>query len=250
MKIETNDPKDKVEILKAFAKFQSQVESPKKDQDNPFTKSKYAGLESVINAVTKGMKGTGLSFVQDFVQNDNPKILSVQTILLHDKGIITFSPINIPIEKANAQGIGSANTYARRYALSTNLAITGEADDDGNSASQSNNYGNNYNHSSKSNYQNHNNYSNRKPYKPGNNQQSSNSSSHESEQQKKFKKFVVDYKKVTGSDNWQDVVSQAMASLGIKDGLKDLNDTKLKVLNDKLINDLNVLESKYLEGAK
>ncbi|TPR46611.1 hypothetical protein DY125_07970, partial [Apilactobacillus micheneri] len=54
MKIEVNDPKDKVEILKAFAKFQSQVESPKKDQDNPFTKSKYAGLESVINAVTKG----------------------------------------------------------------------------------------------------------------------------------------------------------------------------------------------------
>ncbi|TPR46991.1 single-stranded DNA-binding protein [Apilactobacillus micheneri] len=236
MKIEVNDPKDKVEILKAFAKFQSQVESPKKDQDNPFTKSKYAGLESVINAVTKGMKGTGLSFVQDFVQNDNPKILSVQTILLHDKGIITFSPINIPIEKANAQGIGSANTYARRYALATNLAITGEADDDGNSASQSNNYGNNY--------------SNRKPYKPGNNQQSNNSSSHESEQQKKFKKFVVDYKKVTGSDNWQDVVSQAMASLGIKDGLKDLNDTKLKVLNDKLINDLNVLESKYLEATK
>lgn len=40
-----------IEISKALSKFQEQAEQPAKSADNPFFKSKYVPLESVISAV-------------------------------------------------------------------------------------------------------------------------------------------------------------------------------------------------------
>ena len=41
----------------------------------------------------------------------------------------------MPVSKADAQGYGSALTYARRYSLSAAAGVAAELDDDGNAAS-------------------------------------------------------------------------------------------------------------------
>ena len=61
--------------------------------------------------------------------------LSVETRLLHLSGEWVSTVVTLPVEKATAQGAGSAISYGRRYGLSAILGLTAE-DDDGNAASK------------------------------------------------------------------------------------------------------------------
>jgi len=121
------------ELFTALAKAQGEIENAKKDTANAYFKSKYADLASVINAVKKALSDNGLSVIQltDIV---NDKCVLI-TQLSHSSGqfIRGYYPITIP-KDANSQQIGSALTYARRYAYSAIVGIAQE-DDDGNSAS-------------------------------------------------------------------------------------------------------------------
>jgi len=64
--------------------------------------------------------------------------VSVVTRVLHSSGQwIEFGPFTIPLGKKDAQSVGSACSYAKRYALSAALAISAEKDDDGNRATKS-----------------------------------------------------------------------------------------------------------------
>jgi hypothetical protein len=57
--------------------------------------------------------------------------------LIHESGEeLSFGKLFVPCTKQDAQGYGSAITYARRYQLQTALGIAPE-DDDGNAASAS-----------------------------------------------------------------------------------------------------------------
>lgn len=121
------------ELTKALSKAQGQFDHAKKDVKNEFFKSKYADLASVIDAVKKPLSDNGLAVIQTTEFTEDGKMHLI-TLLSHISGewINGRFPIN-PI-KSDPQGIGSAMTYARRYAY---LAITGIAseDDDGNAAS-------------------------------------------------------------------------------------------------------------------
>lgn len=123
------------ELAAALAKAQSEIQHAKKAEDNPFFKSKYADLPAVIDAARPFLTKHGLSVSQPTDVDDNGKILLV-TQLMHSSGewIRGYYPIN-PV-KNDPQAIGSAVTYARRYAFCaiTGVAATGE-DDDGNAAS-------------------------------------------------------------------------------------------------------------------
>lgn len=144
MEFDVKDEKDKFELMKKMVEFQKNVKQPKKDKNNPFSKSSYASLQSVQETVVEALEPLGLSFFQDFGINNEGKTLSVQTVIISDLGMIKFNPIVLPLEKITAQGVGSASTYARRYALTTNLAIVADEDDDGNNASYANKRSNNY----------------------------------------------------------------------------------------------------------
>ena len=62
-------------------------------------------------------------------------VLALETRLTHvDTGEYLASTAIVPLPKADPQGLGSAITYARRYALCAILGIITE-DDDGNAAS-------------------------------------------------------------------------------------------------------------------
>ena len=51
---------------------------------------------------------------------------------MHEGGYSTTSTLLLPLKDQSPQGVGSAITYARRYALAAVLGIASEDDDDGN----------------------------------------------------------------------------------------------------------------------
>ena len=131
-----NKSESVIEIAKALSSFQKEVEQPSKDKVNPFFKSKYVDLESVVETINKFGPTNGLSFTQWPVTNEQGMI-GVSTLLLHESGeYIEYDPIFMKSEKDTAQGAGSMITYLKRYSLSAMFGITSDEDDDGNFASQ------------------------------------------------------------------------------------------------------------------
>lgn len=125
------------DIFKAFGEFRKVLKQPLKDASNPFFKSKYVPLENVVEVIDEAIKGTGLSYSQEATSEGN--YISVATHVFHDSGqFISFDPLSLPATKADAQGFGSAVTYAKRYALSAVFGITSDQDDDGNATSGNN----------------------------------------------------------------------------------------------------------------
>lgn len=125
------------ELAKALASFQGEVKQPLKDKDNPFFKSKYVPLESVVEAITDVAPKHGLSFIQYPVNQDNK--VGIITLLMHSSGeFIETEPIFAQPAKPDAQATGSVITYLKRYSLSAIFGITSDEDDDGNRATYGN----------------------------------------------------------------------------------------------------------------
>lgn len=122
------------EIAGALATAQGKMKNAVKDRTNPHFKNTYATLASVRDAVTPALSENGLSVVQLNEPHEERSLVVVVTILMHKSGQWIRSRIAMPATKADAQGIGSALTYARRYALSGILNISSEDDDDGEEA--------------------------------------------------------------------------------------------------------------------
>lgn len=117
----------------ALAKFQGEVKNPGNTATNPFFKSKYAPLETVLNTVRPILSKHGLSVIQ--APSTEESYIVITTILIHESGeFIEPEPLKLKMDKVTAQGAGSSITYARRYALSSILGIASEDDDDGNHA--------------------------------------------------------------------------------------------------------------------
>lgn len=119
------------EVSKAIAEAQISLEKVLKNANNPFFKSKYADLASVID-VTREFAKHGVAITQHpgFI---NGKI-EVITLLSHSSGEAIGSRLEMSPADAKAQTIGATITYARRYALAA-CANVAQEDDDGNAAS-------------------------------------------------------------------------------------------------------------------
>lgn len=121
------------ELAAALAKAQLAMTNPKKTSANPFFKSRYADLAEVIGASKKILAEHGLSIIQ-LPSLENNNLLMLETILAHESGQYISGVLLMPVMKMDAQGIGSACTYARRYAWAAICGLAQE-DDDGNAAS-------------------------------------------------------------------------------------------------------------------
>ena len=118
-------------MTKAFA----EIEAATKGATNPHFKSKYADLGAVIEAVKPPLIKHGLFFTQRSHPAENG--VSVETVLHHEGGEeLSLGTLFVPANKQDAQGFGSALTYARRYGLMTAFGVPAE-DDDGNAAARS-----------------------------------------------------------------------------------------------------------------
>ena len=118
------------ELTKALVKFHMEVGKIKKDADNPFFKSKYASLSNILDIVTPVLVQCDLNIMQMPVDDGN-----LRTVLSHVSGEMVESTFNMKITKNDPQSMGSAITYARRYAIGAILNLNIDEDDDGNVAS-------------------------------------------------------------------------------------------------------------------
>ena len=118
-------------IAAALAAFQGEVENATKGSTNPAFKSKYADLAEILNTVREPLSKHGLSLIQ--IPSYENGIVSLETMLLHKSGEFICGLCSAPVMKQDAQGIGSAITYLRRYCAAAFCGIAQE-DDDGNGA--------------------------------------------------------------------------------------------------------------------
>jgi hypothetical protein len=122
------------ELAGALAKAQAEIQNPKFDSVNPHFKNKFASLAAVRNAIVPVFAKHGLSVLQNLTTTTD-HCIACETVLLHSSGqSLRLGPLTMPASKADAQGYGSAATYARRYALLGVAGVAGEPDDDGNAA--------------------------------------------------------------------------------------------------------------------
>jgi hypothetical protein len=123
------------EIAKALSNMQGSMGPAKKDKVNPFFKSHYADLTSVWNAIRDPLCENNLCVTQDAVTL--PEGISVSTRVVHESGQwFEYGPLLVPLSKNDAQAVGSAISYAKRYALGACLGVVAEVDDDGNKAAK------------------------------------------------------------------------------------------------------------------
>jgi hypothetical protein len=117
------------ELLSSLAKVKKEVGSLSKTATNPFFKSKYFDINSLIEQVDPLLDKNGLLLLQPVKDN---KVIS---IIYHvETGDSVFSEMILP-NLQDPQKIGSAITYYRRYTLQSLLGLQAE-DDDGNKAAK------------------------------------------------------------------------------------------------------------------
>jgi len=119
----------------ALAKAQPSLSAARKDAVNPHFKSQYATLQSVWDSAREVLAPNGLSVVQTFEKTDG-RLMDIRTTLMHTSGQWIAGVLSLAPQQANPQGIGSAITYGRRYALAAILGIVADEDDDGNNATE------------------------------------------------------------------------------------------------------------------
>ena len=126
----------KESIYSKLYKVQKEIGAISKDSTNPFYKSKYFDINSLIKQVTPILEKHKLLLLQPIKNGEQ------HSIIIDLDGGSVESSLSLPTN-LDAQKIGSAITYYRRYTLQSLLGLQAE-DDDGNNASSVKNVSNNF----------------------------------------------------------------------------------------------------------
>lgn len=116
----------------ALIEFQKKGIVIGKDKTNPHYKQAYADIADILSAIQIPLAECGLYIVNQ-QSTDHPEMLV--TSIVHAESQTNIQTItDLRIKRSDMQSIGSALTYARRYALSNllSLVIDDGMDDDGN----------------------------------------------------------------------------------------------------------------------
>jgi hypothetical protein len=128
------------DLAAALSKAQGQITGALKDSANPFFKSKYADLASCWDACRGPLSANNLAVTQfpETIATQFEKTVEratyLVTTLLHGSGQWMRSSLLVQPKDDTPQAMGSALTYARRYALTAIVGVA-QVDDDGNAAS-------------------------------------------------------------------------------------------------------------------
>lgn len=119
--------------------IQSAICGLKKDAKNPFHKSKYMNLSTIVNALKPILYENDCYSSHELGLGENDKPFLESKICYKDGTKILSCKSPLPVKDSNdPQKLGSAITYMRRYNLTALLEIE-EDDDDGNGASNNQN---------------------------------------------------------------------------------------------------------------
>jgi len=128
-------PAPQSRLYSAILQAQASFAALKKDSSNLHFNSQYASLAAVLEVVRPALNAAGVVLLQPTCEAPQGQV-GVRTTLVHAESGEEFSTvITVAMAKSDAQGQGSALTYARRYALLGLLGLAPE-DDDGEGACQ------------------------------------------------------------------------------------------------------------------
>lgn len=120
-------------LLSALAAVQAEAPTLPKDKTNPHFKSKYTGLDTIVEKIGPLLAQHGLVWSALPTGTHAEPTLSYR--LAHvATGEVLEGVMPLLLDKPTAQGLGSALTYARRYSLCSVLNLVTDEDDDGNAA--------------------------------------------------------------------------------------------------------------------
>ena len=122
-------------IAAALVKAQKEFGPALKTSTNPHFRSRYADLSACVEAVIDALNNNGIYLMQLTDEHDGG--VKVSTTFIHESGEqLSGGTLFMPASKHDAQGFGSALSYARRYSLMAACGIAPE-EDDGNQATRS-----------------------------------------------------------------------------------------------------------------
>ncbi len=124
-----------IKTLKAaLAEFKKKEIKITKDKTNPYFKSKYADLSSILDVIESDLADLGVIINSECALNESGAWLCTTKIshVTDD----TYMQSSFPVFGSKPQDIGSSITYARRYNIQALLNLFAD-DDDGNQANSS-----------------------------------------------------------------------------------------------------------------
>jgi hypothetical protein len=123
------------ELAAALVAAQGEFAAIPKTADNPFFKSRYAPLSTVVEVTQPILAKHGLAVSQHptTLPSGEP---ALTTHLIHASGQQLVSTMQLFAAKQDPQGQGAAITYARRFAYMAVLGLVADDDDDGNTATR------------------------------------------------------------------------------------------------------------------
>lgn len=124
------EQRDKL-IAALFAARKSMSSKAARNTKNNHLKNTYANLESFLDAIRPSLEANSLMIQQSWETGPEKSVIYLNTEVMHVSGQSVQVTSPFPITKPDAHGVGSAITYARRYAIACIFGIA-QADDDGN----------------------------------------------------------------------------------------------------------------------
>lgn len=135
-------------ILPKMIEVQTEMPQLSKDANNPHARSKYVTLDNILGKLNPLLNKRDIFLTQIPVEESSENIqkIGVETVFWHKDGeYIKYPAVLYSFEKGGkmnlTQSVGSIISYARRYALTSILALSTSDDDDG-VQPQNNNYNN------------------------------------------------------------------------------------------------------------
>lgn len=125
------------DLAAALAKAQATFVPVSKTGNNPFLKSKYVTLDSIIEMTRKPLSDAGLSYTQ-MLDADGEGLPVLTTMLMHSSGQWLSSGVIVRAISGKGtnelQELGRSITYMKRYALAAMLGVSSDEDTDGHGA--------------------------------------------------------------------------------------------------------------------
>lgn len=119
------------DLAAALAKAQGEIQNPERNRVNSHFKNSYADLAGGLDTIRPTLAKHGLAVVQ--MTRADGDMVFLHSRLLHASG--QWIEATYPVCRLGKhQEMGSALTYARRYALFALVGVAGDDDDDGNAA--------------------------------------------------------------------------------------------------------------------
>lgn len=121
----------KPNIIKGLVNFNKKLQNISKTANNPFTKSTYLDLATMLEEIRPMLAEEGLCISQNVINHPtDERRFAVDTFIIHEEGEVLRIPgVFHKPDALTVQGMGAFETYNRRYSLMAIFNIVGKNDD-------------------------------------------------------------------------------------------------------------------------